>query len=291
MGYKVDNAIIMAAGMSSRFAPISYEKPKALIEVRGEVLIERQIKQLREKGIQDIAIVTGYKKEQFEYLKYKYGVTILENPDYHTRNNHSSIYAARKYLKNTYICSADNYFIINPFETEVDETYYAALFAPGRTEEWCLQTNQDDWITAVQIGGNGTWYMMGHTFWSSKFSESFLRILETVYQEEDTKDKLWEDIYREHLNLLKMKIRRYQTGQIYEFDSLDELRIFDPRYLNDSGSHIMRRLSAILGCQESEISHTEPVQAKNGDVSGVRFLYRKRIYEFDYESGRLNDDA
>jgi len=31
MGYQVDNAIIMAAGLSSRFAPISYEKPKALI--------------------------------------------------------------------------------------------------------------------------------------------------------------------------------------------------------------------------------------------------------------------
>ena len=41
MGYKVDNAIIMAAGTASRFAPLSYEKPKALIEVKGEILIER----------------------------------------------------------------------------------------------------------------------------------------------------------------------------------------------------------------------------------------------------------
>ena len=47
---KVDNAIIMAAGTASRFAPLSYEKPKALIEVHGEVLIERQIRQLREAG-------------------------------------------------------------------------------------------------------------------------------------------------------------------------------------------------------------------------------------------------
>lgn len=41
---KVDNAIIMAAGTSSRFAPLSFERPKALIEVRGEILIERQIR-------------------------------------------------------------------------------------------------------------------------------------------------------------------------------------------------------------------------------------------------------
>ena len=44
---KVDNAIILAAGTASRFAPLSYEIPKGLIEVKGEVLIERQIKQLK----------------------------------------------------------------------------------------------------------------------------------------------------------------------------------------------------------------------------------------------------
>ena len=37
------NAIIMAAGTSSRFVPLSVERPKGLLEVKGEVLIERQI--------------------------------------------------------------------------------------------------------------------------------------------------------------------------------------------------------------------------------------------------------
>lgn len=67
--YKVDNAIIMAAGLSSRLAPISYEKPKGLLKARGEVLIERQIKQLQDAGITDITVVIGYKKEQFFYLE------------------------------------------------------------------------------------------------------------------------------------------------------------------------------------------------------------------------------
>ncbi len=71
MGYSVDNAVIMAAGLSSRLAPLSYEKPKALFEVRGEILIERQIRQLRETGIGDIVVVVGYKKEQFYYLREK----------------------------------------------------------------------------------------------------------------------------------------------------------------------------------------------------------------------------
>ena len=72
MRYQVDNAVIMAAGLSSRFAPLSYERPKALITVKGEVLIERQIRQLREAGIREIILVAGYKKEQFCYLREKY---------------------------------------------------------------------------------------------------------------------------------------------------------------------------------------------------------------------------
>ena len=63
MSYKVDNAVIMAAGTASRFAPLSYERPKALIEVKGEVLIERQIRQLKEAGVPEIIVIAGYKKE------------------------------------------------------------------------------------------------------------------------------------------------------------------------------------------------------------------------------------
>ena len=65
--YRVTNAVIMAAGMSSRFAPLSYEKPKALLNVKGEVLIEREIRQLHEAGITDITLVVGYMKEKMYY--------------------------------------------------------------------------------------------------------------------------------------------------------------------------------------------------------------------------------
>lgn len=81
--HKVDNAIIMAAGMSSRLAPISYETPKGLMKVRGEVLIERQIEQLQEAGIDDITIILGYLKERFFYLEDKYNVKIAINDEYY----------------------------------------------------------------------------------------------------------------------------------------------------------------------------------------------------------------
>ena len=66
------NAVILAAGKSSNFAPFTYEKPKGIFCVKGEILIERQIKQLLEAGVEEIHVVVGYMKEKFFYLEKKY---------------------------------------------------------------------------------------------------------------------------------------------------------------------------------------------------------------------------
>ena len=110
--YEVDNAVIMAAGLSSRFASISHDRPKGLLKVRGEVLIERQIKQLKAAGINDIVVVVGYKQESFFYLEDEFGVKIVVNRAYAERNNNSSLMLVREILGNTYICSSDNYWLI-----------------------------------------------------------------------------------------------------------------------------------------------------------------------------------
>jgi len=81
--YRMDSAVILAAGFGSRFVPLTFETPKGLLEVYGERMIERQIKQLHEAGITDITIVVGYLKEKFEYLIDKFGVKLLYNPEYH----------------------------------------------------------------------------------------------------------------------------------------------------------------------------------------------------------------
>ena len=230
MSYKVDNAIIMAAGMASRFAPISDECPKALLEVKGEILIERQIRQLIEAGVPQIIIVVGYMKERFAYLKDKFGVIIIENPEYTTRNNHSSIYAVRKYLKNSYICSADNYFPTNPFREEEKEAFYASIHIDGPTKEWCITTDDKGDITEVVVGGADAWIMMGHVFWTKEFSEQFLEILERDYDKEEIKNQLWEAIYIENITQLHLKMKKYKTNEIHEFDSLEELKEFDKNY-------------------------------------------------------------
>lgn len=285
--YKVDNAIIMAAGVSSRFAPLSYEKPKALTVVKGEVLIERQIRQLKTAGIDEIYIVVGYKAEQFDYLRQKFGVYLIFNPDYMTRNNHSSIYAANNVIRNSFICSADNYFLDNPFESQVEESYYAAVYADGDTIEWCMQTDADGYINRVEVGGRDSWYMLGHAFWSEDFSKRFLPFLDSVYHSSETKNLFWEDIMIAHLDVLKMQMRKYPGTFIFEFDSIDELRTFDEQYINNTGSLILQNIAQRLGGTEAEITHIKATKTTNTTVTGITFNFRSEMYSYTYKDGAL----
>lgn len=277
------NAIIMAAGMASRFVPLSYEKPKALIEVKGEILIERQIRQLKEAGISEIIVIVGYKKEQFYYLEEKFGVHIVENKEYLTKNNHSSIYAVREYLKNTYICSADNYFPANPFMEVEEESYYAAVYSEGETNEWCMQVDESDYICAVTVGGRESWYMLGHAFWNEDFSRKFIEILEEEYPLPETKNMFWEDIFIRHLQELKMKIKKYNYDDIYEFDTLDELRLFDPEYISNTHSKILHKLALKLQCSESEIADIKVIKNSLGEAEGFTFTTGEKKYRYLYE--------
>lgn len=287
MGHKVDNAIIMAAGTASRFAPLSYEKPKALIEVKGEILIERQINQLKAAGIQDIFIVVGYKKEHFTYLSEKYGVKIIENNDYLTRNNNASIYAVRKHLRNSYICSSDNYFSINPFESEVDTSYYAGVYAAEKTAEWCMFEDDEGYIKNVVIGGQNSWYMLGHTFWTEEFSKKFIALLESIYHEPATADLLWESIFINHLDTLKMKIRKYADNTIFEFDTLDELRTFDQSYVENTRSKILKTIAKELNCKECNIKNIEAYKDSNNIAAGFTFCIGKMNYIYDYNEKKI----
>lgn len=284
---KIDNAIIMAAGTASRFAPLSYEIHKALIVVKGEVLIERQIRQLKEVGIEEIIVVTGYKAEQFEYLREKFGVILVHNPDYLLRNNNSSIYAAKNYLKNSYICSSDNYFINNPFESEAEDSYYSAIYVKGNTNEWCIDT-ENGRINNVVVGGRDSWVMLGHVYWTEEFSRKFLAILEKEYNLAETADKLWETIYINHINTLDLKMKKYPADFVFEFDTLDELREFDSSYIVDTHSTILKSIAKQLGVDEKEIVEFESIKDSSNLAVGFSFKADKR-YKYYYNIDKLEE--
>lgn len=278
--FRVQNAVIMAAGMSSRFAPLSYEIPKGLLKVKGQRLIEREIEQLQEAGIEDITVIVGYMQEKMFYLAEKYGVKIVVNNDYYKYNNCSSLMLVRDQLSNTYICSSDNYFVENPFEKYVYRGYYSTIFAEGETDEYCAIEDANHIIKGIQIGGENTWAMVGHVYFDRAFSEKFVEILEKEFKHEPYKEQLWEDYYSRHVKELHLVARHYSADIIKEFDSLDELRQFDERYLMNANSEIIDNICETLHCIASDIMNIKPL--KDGltntsfsfDCLGKKYVYR-----------------
>ncbi len=285
VSHKIDNAIILAAGMSTRFVPFNYEMPKGLLEVKGEVLIERQIRQLREKGIEEIVVVVGHMKEQFEYLREKYGVILVEATDYAEKNNHASVYAARDYLKNTIITSSDLYFSENIFQTYAYDAYYCTIFIPGKTAERGIETDEDDRILDTFYGDKcyDIWVTLGYAFFSKRFSDNFLKIMEKEFNLPETANKFWADIQDAHLEELFMYAKRVDANVIHEFDSLEELREFDSKYLYDSGSKIMKKLCKLLAVHENGIIGIESL--KKIKPSLFKFRCKGDTYICDVDPG------
>ena len=280
--YKVENAIIMAAGMSSRFAPLSYEKPKGLLKVKGEILIERQIEQLQEVGISDITVVIGYMKEMFFYLEEKYGVKLVINEDYYRYNNTSTLIRVLNKLGNTYICSSDNYFTQNVFEEYVYQAYYSAVYTEEETNEYCITYDKSGRINKVTIGGKGnSWYMLGHVYFSKSFSQKFTTILKEEYETMPTvKEQLWENLYMSHIKEMDLYIKKYDESIIKEFDSLDELRAFDKHYINNTDSAILKNICYVLECEDQDIQEIFAIKEGLTNTSfrftckGKKYVYR-----------------
>lgn len=253
--YRAENAVIMAAGTSSRFVPISLEKPKGLLSVKGEILIERQIRQLQEAGVQKIVLVLGYKKESFFYLEDKFdNIRIVINPRYDTKNNVFTVYLAQQYIGNTYICSSDNYFSENPFESHVYQSYYSAVRVDCRMNEWYMIPDSKMNISRIVRNDEKGTIMMGHVYWDRDFSKAMIGLINADQEIGKYDGDLWEQILADHLKTLPpMKIRVYPEGVIHEFDSLDELREFDEQYVSHTNSRIIRDIISVLHCKEEEI--------------------------------------
>ena len=282
--YKVDCALIMAAGFGSRFVPLSFEKPKGLLEVFGEPMVERQIRQLKEAGIDDIAIVVGYMKEKFEYLTDKFGLKLIYNPDYSRRNNIGSIEYAYDYLygKNAYILSSDNWIRSNMYHSYEPCAWYSSKHAEGRTSEWTLVTDKKGRIKDTFPGGTDCDYMFGPAYFSREFGESFLPVLKKYCELPGTEDYYWEHVLMQMLNgearkrinayfgrvpelelcdNIEMYINRQPEDNVYEFENLEELRDFDPKYIDDSGSEAMQFVAGVFKVKESQIHNIRRLKA------------------------------
>jgi len=279
--YEINNAIILAAGYSSRFVPICNDMPKGLLQVNGDILIERQIHQLNNIGINDITVITGTHAEQFNYLAKKYNIRLIFNPDYAIKNNFASLYAGREVFSNTIISSSDLYFKENIFQKSAEHSYYAAVYIKDKTKQRSLTLDENDKIIRTAYGGENTWITFGgQALFLKEVSEKLINIMHLVYEKPEYANKYWVDIMDEHLEELPMYIKRIDIDNITEFNSLESLWEFDNNFSASDASPTMRNILDILNCDnERKLSNFQPIKENNNAI-GCSFIFDSKQYKY-----------
>ena len=276
------NAIILAAGKSNRIAPFTYEKPKGLFCVKGDILIERQIEQLIEAGIDDIYVIVGYMKEKFFYLEQKYGVHLLVNNNFGEKGNIYSLYIAREFLSNTYICCADHYFTDNPFieQNEDNHSYRACTYIEGKFKEFAVCCSDADVITELSVGGTDSLAMVGHAYFNERFSAEFRELMSREINDFGVASMFWEEFFAKHIRELTLYKKQFDVNTILEFDNIDDLRRFDSEFLLNVDSEIISNICSVVECTPNDITDITVINAGLTNVSfafeanGLRYVYR-----------------
>ncbi len=229
----VKRAVIMAAGEGRRMLPVTLHTPKPLVRVNGVRMIDSVIKALQQNKIQEIYIVVGYLKEQFAVLEQEYPeITLIENPDYKSCNNISSLYAAREHLEEAMILDGDQ-LIFEPavLHREFERSGYNCIWTSEPTKEWLLSLRNGIACGCSRNGGREGWQLYSVSRWTKQDGKKLKKYLEQEFVVNGNKQLYWDDVALFcHPEEFQLGITEMKRGDIVEIDDLEELAAIDRNY-------------------------------------------------------------
>ena len=171
-------AIILAAGRGSRMGSLTEDIPKCLVKLKGKPLIEWQIEALKKAGIEEIGIVTGYKRE----LLSRYGLKEFHNTRWASTQMVSSLEYASEWLHSSQCIVS-----------------YSDIFYKPQAVSLLMESNSE-----IAITYDPNW----RTLWENRFSnpledaETFRLNKENAVTEIGSKPKNIEEVEGQYMGLL-----------------------------------------------------------------------------------------
>ena len=206
-----------------RMVPIHAEMPKALLEVHGEVLIERMIRQLHEVGIREIYVVVGFMKEQFEYLIDEYGVELVVNSEYASKNNLHSVKLVREHISNTYIIPCDIWCDNNPFRK--NELYSWYMVSDLIDNDSHIRVNRKMDLVTVPAGCAGN-AMIGISYLAEEEAAAVRDKIERLCGNGRYDSSFWEEALYDKERMI-VRARVVYSSDVVEINTYEQLRELD----------------------------------------------------------------
>lgn len=256
-------AVILAAGYGMRMVPINTETPKGLLEINGEPLIERIIKQLKQVNIHEIYVVVGFMKEKYEYLIDIYNVKLIYNPEYSSKNNLHSLKYVKNYLNDSYIIPCDIWCRHNPFSKNESHSWY--MVSDLADKEHCEKENN----RLEMPSKKDTDSMIGIAYLLKEDADIVIKRLNTMCKNSKYDDCFWEEtLYKNDRMFLLNKV--VDSRDVVEINTYEQLRRLDESS-NNLKDETIQVICDVLKAEPMEIENIEVL--KKG-MTNRSFLFR-----------------
>ena len=258
-------AVILAAGFGMRMVPINTEIPKGLLEVRGEVLIERMIRHLHEVGITDIQVVVGFMKERYEYLIDEFNVQLVVNSEYQVKNNLHSLSKVKSSLDKTYIVPCDIWAEENPFSDFEPYSWY--MVTDETSVESTVRVNRKRELVMVDEDEEGN-QMIGLCYVMGQEAKAVQEKLQEFSKKPSYDHEFWECTLQDK-NKWMIPSKVVDSKQFIEINTYEQLREID----GNSANLQTDAISIIQDCFDVEVDEIKNITVLKKGMTNRSFLF------------------
>lgn len=211
-------AIILCAGLGKRLAPITINKPKPLLQIKGRSILENTISMLHSANISDIIVVCGYKHNLFDEAQKQLNFKKIVFPQFEKKNSAASLKFVAKYItKGTLIINGDLFFIRNFID---DLTFGVSQFLGQEIKNgafWGYIIDENGKLLDIDINANSG-FGDGIAFFDNVAD---VAILQKCLMECDD-DSYWESLVLKALNKVNFYAFKAQVPFYVEIDSIKD---------------------------------------------------------------------
>lgn len=270
---KPQNAIIVADDLGIGALTVDKDTPDGLLELNGEVVIERLIQQLQEVGITDITVVVGFLGEKYDYLKEKYNVTLTYNKDYALKGSLHTIRLVDDKLGNTYILPANIWAEKNPFsETElyswyaISDTMDDSSTIRYKPQHGLMEVDEDK-------GGNT---IVGISYLATEDADVLKEKIGKLSARKSNKEEKWEKALFDKKGRMMVFPRVYSSTQVFSMSNIEQLSEL-ANDTNQLDAEIIELISEELAVEPEEIMDIFVLESGKTNRS-FRFVAKDKQY-------------